>query len=183
VRQHKSAASRIVLAVSQREDTKMSADTSNTVRRIHNSKRDRWMVTLFWVVSLSLLGAGLFLAISPGPIALRIALPILFLLSSDFMLWTLYGTRYLLTDSGMKIRSGPFRWWVSYSDIEHVAPTRSALAGPACSMDRLQVVCKGASLGLMISPEHKSEFLKDVAALSPSLLLQGDQLIRAASRT
>jgi hypothetical protein len=48
-------------------------------------------------------------------------------------------------------------------------------------MDRLQVVCRGSSLGLMISPEHKSEFLKDVAALSPLFLLQGDQLIRARS--
>lgn len=96
-------------------------------------------------------------------------------------MWTLYGTRYLLTDSGLRIRSGPFRWSIPYTSIEHVAPTRSALAGPACSMDRLQVVCRGASLGLMISPEHKSDFLKDTVALSPLFRLDDDQLVRAES--
>ncbi len=139
------------------------------------------MVTLFWATALLLLVASLVLAISPGPLALRIAIPVILLLSSDLMLWTLYGTRYLLTDSGLKIRSGPFRWWVPYTSIEHVAPTRSALAGPACSMDRLQVVCGGSSLGLMISPEHKYDFLKDMVALSPLFRLQGDQLVRAES--
>jgi len=48
-------------------------------------------------------------------------------------------------------------------------------------MDRLQVVCRGASLGLMISPEHKSDFLKDTVALSPLFRLDDDQLVRAES--
>jgi hypothetical protein len=159
----------------------MSIDTPDTVRRIHKSKRDRWFVTLSWTTALLMLVAGLSLAMTPSPLALRIVVPMLLVLSSDLMLWTLYSTRYLLTDSGMKIRSGPFRWWVPYADIEHVAPTRSVLAGPACSLDRLQVVCKGSSLGLMISPERKSEFLTDVVTLSHSLRLQGDRLIRAHS--
>jgi hypothetical protein len=158
-----------------------SIDASHTVRRIHQSKRDRWMVALFWATALLLLAASLIMAISPGPLALRIAIPVVLLLSSDLMVWTLYGTWYVLTDSGLRVRSGPFRWWVPYASIEHVAPTRSALAGPACSMDRLQVVCKDSALALMISPEHKSEFLEDVAALCPLFRVQGDQLVRAAS--
>ena len=162
----------------------MSIDTSGTVRRIHHSKRDRWLVTLFWGTALLMLGGGLFLAFdSSSPLALRIAIPVVLVLSSDLMLWTLYSTRYLLTDSGMRVRCGPFRWWVPYANIEHVAPTRSALAGPACSTDRLQVVCNGAPLGLIISPEHKSEFLKDLVTLSPLFRLQGDQLVRAQSGT
>jgi hypothetical protein len=159
----------------------MSIDASDAVRRIYNSKRDRWMVMLYWAAALLMFAAALVMAIAPGPLVLRIAIPVVLVLSSDLMLWTLYSTRYLLTNSGMKIRSGPFRWWVPYADIEHVAPTRSALASPACSMDRLQVVCRGASIGLMISPEQKSDFLKDVVALSPLLRLQGDQLVRIES--
>jgi hypothetical protein len=80
------------------------------------------MVILFWLTALLMLGASVFLALSPGPLGLRIAIPALFLLSSDLMLWTLYGTRYLLTDAGLNVRCGPFRWSVAYDDIEHSDP-------------------------------------------------------------
>ena len=131
-------------------------------------------------MAILLHATALVVVLVPSPPGLRIALPIVLLLVSYLMLWTLYGTRYRLTDFELRIACGPFRWRIPYDDIERISPTRSPVSGPACSLDRLEVVAPDAStLGLMISPERKLEFLRELVALAPSLRLRDDRVVRA----
>ena len=158
----------------------MRHENSPNVRRIYYSKKDRWMVTLFWVVVCGMVGAAFVLAGSQElPTVLRIALPVMLVLAADVMLWTLYGTRYVLTDTDLRVRSGPFRMSIPYAEIQQVSPSRSALAAPACSLDRLLITGgRFSTFGLLISPERKLEFLKDLVSLSPVLRLEDERIIR-----
>ncbi len=95
---------------------------------------------------------------------------------AGFMLWILYGTFYRLTATHLLVRSGPFRYAIPLAEIRSVAPTRSPLSGPACSLDRLQVDAGGTSI--LISPAAKQEFLRDLAGRSRGLSFEGVLVVR-----
>ena len=52
------------------------------------------------------------------------------------------------------------------------------VASPACSLDRLQIRYGKSRLGMMISPQDKAGFLRDLVARSPGLKLDGDRVLR-----
>lgn len=114
----------------------------------------------------------------PGPLGLRIGLTALLALSAVFVLWVLYSTRYRLERDALVVRSGPFRWKVGLDSIEEVVPTRNPLSSPACSLDRLRIRYAGSRIGIMISPESKGAFLRDLVARAPGLELVGDRVLR-----
>ena len=92
--------------------------------------------------------------------------------------WALYGTLYTLTENTLIIQSGPFRWVIDLEAIMEVFPTRNPLSSPACSLDRLQIRYSKSRLGMMISPQDKAGFLRDLVVRSPGLKLNGDRVLR-----
>lgn len=77
-------------------------------------------------------------------------------------LWLL-ATSYRLDDAELLIRSGPFRWRVPLAQIRQVVQTRTLLAGPALSLQRL-IISYGAARQVVISPRDMQAFLSDLEA-------------------
>lgn len=65
---------------------------------------------------------------------------------------------YVLEDSDLVVRSGVWRTRIPYEQITEVRRTRSLLAGPAWSLDRLRVKY-GPGRFTLISPVERDEFL------------------------
>jgi len=148
------------------------------MKQVYPSKRDGWIVILLWVaVALMLFAAGNLWRAS-APFALRLLISFLLILVATFVLWTLYGTRYTLTENALIVQSGPFRWVIDLESITHVSPKRDLLSSPACSLDRLHICYGKGRLRMMISPQDKAGFLRDLVALSPGIRLNGDCVLR-----
>lgn len=130
---------------------------------VFRSKIDAWLLTVllasvavvvFAVLHVLRAGAGWF-----APL-------VLFLLGAGLPLWLLVSTRYTVSSGNLAIRSGPFVWRVAARNIVGITPTRSALSGPALSLDRIRIDYKsGQSSGsVLVSPKDKAGFVKAVRA-------------------
>ncbi|MGA2331194.1 MAG: PH domain-containing protein [Syntrophales bacterium] len=147
------------------------------MRQVYPSKRDGWIVILLWAIVAVMLFAAGNLWRAPAPFAFRLPISVLLILLAAFVLWTLYGTRYTLTESTLIIQSGPFRWIIDLAAITEVFPTRNALSSPACSLDRLHIRYGKSRPGMVISPQDKAGFLRDLVVWSPGLKLSGDRVL------
>jgi hypothetical protein len=148
------------------------------MKRVYESKRDGWIVFLLWTaVIVMLIGAGNLWG-APVPLIFRLLISLLLILAAAFVLWVLYGTRYVLTDRALIVRSGPFRWVIDLEAIHEISPTRNPLSSPACSLDRLHIRYRPNPSGLMISPLDKEGFLRDLMELTPGLKMEGDRVLR-----
>jgi hypothetical protein len=148
------------------------------MRQVYPSKRDGWIIILLWAGVAVMLFAAVNLWRAPVPFAFRLLMAVLLICAAALVLWTLYGTRYTLTESTIIVQSGPFRWVIDLAAITEVFPTRDPLSSPACSLDRLQIRYGKSRLGMMISPQDKTGFLRDLVARSPGLKLNGDRVLR-----
>ena len=147
--------------------------------RTYPSKRDAWLVIALWIAVLSMLAAAVAVWRDPDSgTGLALGMVILMIGAGAFVIWILYGTQYILADHQLVICSGPFRWRVSLDAIQEIFPTHNPLSSPACSLDRLKIRYDGSRMGVMISPEEKAAFLRDIAARSPGLRIDGDRVVR-----
>lgn len=87
---------------------------------------------------------------------------------------------YMLTDFELVVRSGFLQYRVPLASIVEVRPTRNPLSSPAWSLDRLRVEYrKGTKTRyLLISPEDKNAFLRELASSGVGLEVRGDCVIR-----
>jgi len=148
------------------------------MRQVYSSKRDGWIAILLWVAVAVILFAAGNLWMAPVPFAFRLLISVLLIAVAAFILWTLYGTYYTLTEKTLIVQSGPLRWVIDLAAITEVSPTRNPLSSPACSLDRLQIRYGERRPGMMISPQDKMRFLGDLVARSPGLKLDGDRVLR-----
>ena len=145
---------------------------------VYESKRDLWISVLIWAGAVACAYAGFEQFQTPAPLLRRVALLVLLLAVAGFMLWVLYRTRYTLRDDTLLIQCGPFRYRVPLTEIDAVCPSRNPLSSPACSLDRLLITWKGGRKRILISPDDKAGFLRDVARLCAHLRAEGEGLIR-----
>ncbi|HEY0512331.1 MAG TPA: PH domain-containing protein [Thermoanaerobaculia bacterium] len=141
------------------------------------SKVDRWIVWLMALplgVSAAVVTSAL-LASPPLPAALLIVGVETLVLG--FIAWGFRSTRYLVTGRELVVRSGPFRWRIEISGIESIRPSRSPIASPALSLDRLEIRYGGGRM-LLISPRDREGLLAAVVARSRNLVRAGDQVRR-----
>jgi hypothetical protein len=138
-----------------------SAKRGATMAEVYPSKIDNWL-------KLTLIGSALVCAVAFIATLLagdhRVTLITLsaLLLGAGLPLW-LMNTRYVLSDTTLLVRSGPFRWVIPLRDIEQITATSNPLSSPALSLDRLRIdYSRGRSV--MISPLRKTEFLDDLQA-------------------
>ena len=133
---------------------------------------------LIWAGAVACAYAGLEQLQTPGPLVFRVALLMLLMAVAGFMLWVLYRTSYTFADDMLLIRCGPFRYRVPLGEIDAVRPSRNPLSSPACSLDRLLITWKGGRKRILISPDDKAGFLRDMARLCAQLRIDGEGLIR-----
>jgi hypothetical protein len=124
---------------------------------VYPSKVDGWLVAVLVVAVVASVAAGGAAIAADSPFMLAIVLPF----GAVLPLWIAQTTRYTLDDAALNIASGPFRWRVPLRDIRGVTPTRSPLAGPALSLDRLRIDY-GRARSILISPEDARGFLNEL---------------------
>ncbi len=144
---------------------------------VYEAKRDLWLVVVLWGSNLAMLWSAAELWRSGEPLALRLGFALVLVAVTFVVIWILYGTRYLLAGDELVAVCGPFRTVVPLAAIEEVAPSRSPLAGPAPSLDRLEIRQTGGGLGLLVSPADKEAFLSDLKLRCPQLVGRFDRLV------
>jgi hypothetical protein len=77
-------------------------------------------------------------------------------------IWLLFSTFYVVQSDFLEIRSGPFKWQISLSDIKSVQPTRSVLSSPALSLNRLKI-SYGRRKSILVSPKDMDGFKNALA--------------------
>jgi hypothetical protein len=159
-------------------NAKSAGPNHGLVHKIYPSKRDKWLVSLLWLIIAFCVASMVYIFYTVTSIAIIIAQESLFLILVAFCLSILRNTYYVLEDDYLLIRSGWFRWRTQYNDIEEVRPSRKIWSSAALSMDRLYVRHRQARFSSYISPEDKEGFMRQLAAHAPGLVFEGDRLVR-----
>ena len=84
---------------------------------------------------------------------------------------------YELHPTELVVRFGRMRMRIAYGDIRGVKPSRSLVAGPSHSTDRLAIDRGARGLPVLVSPTDRDRFLADLAARAPHLRRDGERLI------
>jgi len=129
---------------------------------VYPSKIDKWLKLTLSASALVCAFAFIATLLAGDQRVTLIILPAV-LLGAGLPLWLMKSTRYILSDTTLLVRSGPFRWVIPVGDIEQITPTSNPLSSPALSLDRLRIDY-GRGRSVMISPLRKSEFLDDLQA-------------------
>ncbi|MEM1143055.1 MAG: PH domain-containing protein [Pseudomonadota bacterium] len=124
--------------------------------RVFKSKIDAWLLAIL-VFSTGMLLYAVYAAASqggPGNIAVAIGLVTV---GAGLPIWLFAGTKYVVTQDVLRIKSGPFSWTIELSTICSVVETRNPISSPALSLDRLEIkYADGRSV--LVSPADKSGF-------------------------
>lgn len=142
------------------------------------SKRDLWITVVICVTAVVLIVASLNLIDSPMTPIVKYPLVLACLAMAVLSIWILLSTGYTMTSGKLIARCGPFTTVVSLDAIETVSPSRSPVAGPACSLDRLHIRYSGSESGLLVSPIDKRVFLEALVARCSNLILKGDTVVQ-----
>lgn len=142
------------------------------------SKIDTWLVLVIWLGAIVLLASSVVTVVLPLSYKLRLDILLVFLCLAFFIICVLYSTLYVIANSTLVVRSGPFKWTILLNRIIEIVPSRNPRSSPACSLDRLCIKYKGLWSGLLISPTDKYHFLQDMAERCPQLVFVGDKLVR-----
>ncbi|WP_313055482.1 PH domain-containing protein [Pseudomonas lopnurensis] len=133
------------------------------MQTVYPSKIDWWLAVAL-VCSMAVCAwASVNIVAAGAPAAWWLALPTMGL-GTGLPPWLLFGTRYILEATHLRIKSGPFAWRVPLADITSITPTANPLSSPALSLDRLRIDY-GRGSTVMISPRDKEQFIQEIEAL------------------
>lgn len=142
--------------------------------RVFESKKDWWLVGIVWVS----------LAIAPAIVLVMglidwpgwptyLGTMAACLLGPAIVLILGFPVRYTLTGDTLLITSGMvLRWRVLVSGIETIEPSRTILASPAWSLDRIRITYRDSTGGkheMFISPESRDAFYDAILERAPQL--------------
>ena len=91
-----------------------------------------------------------------------------------FIVWPI---AYELHATELVVCFGRVRTRIAYGEIRGVKPSRSLVAGPSYSTDRLAIDRGGRGLPVLVSPADRDRFLADLARRTPHLRRDGDRLV------
>jgi hypothetical protein len=140
----------------------------------YSSKKDLWLVVVFWagIIStlLGMLVSCYAISYMPGG---------LFILGLQAfavvcLVWILYGTFYLLDETTLTIKSGPFSWRIALVEIHEVFPSSSMISSPALSLDRVMIIYGEKNKKIQVSPKLKDEFILELQSANSKRLQSSD---------
>ena len=70
-------------------------------------------------------------------------------------------TYYTVSDSDLRVVSGPFKWTIPLAEINDITPSRNPLSSPALSIDRLKI-SYGKKKFILVSPSDKGAFIRSI---------------------
>ncbi|MGY0692348.1 PH domain-containing protein [Virgibacillus sp. FSP13] len=115
------------------------------------SKKDTWLALIIWGVTI-LMGWQMITYKS-------VVIYIIGLLTIALLLWLWFGTGYKIEEGLIKIKSGPFRSKVKIEEIKRLNATKTPLAGPALSIDRIEILHRKYDVAI-VSPKNAADFIR-----------------------
>jgi Bacterial PH domain len=141
------------------------------------SKRDWWLMLILIAITVIQAVAGVAILWTgperwPG---------IILLISAGFIVWLVATTYYVVGETDLLIRCGPFWWTVCLTDIEEITPTWNPLSSPALSLDRLWITYHigKKKRAIMISPLDKARFVLAIVEKAPALRVEGNKAVKS----
>jgi hypothetical protein len=127
------------------------------------SRRDLWLTVILALTAVVELGAAIVVPFRSGrPSPGQAAVSVVLMAASALILWTLFGTRYIVAGDLLIIRCGPFRWKVPVASIRSLRPVLGFMSAPALSLHRLALDIRGRGGALEISPADQEAFARAV---------------------
>lgn len=85
------------------------------------------------------------------------------------IIYLFYDTKYTINHNLLKIKLGPFyNQEIDINTIKRITKTRSFLAAPASSLDRIKIEY-GKYDSVIISPKDKQNFIIDLMKINPKI--------------
>jgi hypothetical protein len=141
------------------------------------SKRDAWLSIVIWTGTAACLGASALILWTGNGGILDAFPPVVLTATAGLLLWVLYGTRYTFSAGVLDARCGPFRFRVPLDDVTSAEPSRDALSGPACSLDRLLI--HYGHRRILVSPRDREGFLEALVRYGTGLVRDGQRVVKA----
>lgn len=124
------------------------------------SKKDTWFALLIW---------GVIIFLAWQMIADKsLVVYVIGGLTIALLLWLWFGTSYKIEEELLKIKSGPFRSTVKIGDIKRLNATKTLLAGPALSIDRIEILHKKYDIAI-VSPKDRPAFIQALLTKNKSI--------------
>lgn len=124
------------------------------------SKKDIWLGVLTWGVIILMF----FMMITLQ----NIVVYIVGILNNALLLWLWFGTSYRIDDEALIVRSGPFKSTIDIKTIKKLKATKTLLAGPALSLDRIEIQYKTYD-SVIVSPKDKTKFIEILLSKNNSI--------------
>jgi hypothetical protein len=142
------------------------------------SKKDAWLVLLVGFSAVALMASAAAFWAQTLPWSLRLLGSGMMAIGSLFTVDLVLRTYYTLSEHGMRIRCGVFRWHVPYASIQSIRRSRTLLSGPALSLDRMVVSCTDRLLPLVISPVDQQQFFVELNERDAGLKVVAEGVVR-----
>lgn len=124
------------------------------------SKKDIWLSVLIWGVIIIMF----FMMITEQNLVMFIA----GILNNALLLWLWFGTSYKIDDENLIVKNGPFKSTIDIKSIKKLRATKTLLAGPALSIDRIEIQYKRYD-SVIVSPKEKNKFIESLLSKNKSI--------------
>lgn len=133
------------------------------------SKKDWWLALVIWGSAFLSFGSGLLVLTTDTPDLGSVieAVPLVVLIPF-FILWMWLTTFYILDESCLIIRYGPFKKMIPLHTIRSVKKTNNPLSSPALSLQRIEI-SYGKYDSILISPYDRDEFINILVERCPKI--------------
>jgi membrane protein YdbS with pleckstrin-like domain len=131
------------------------------------SKKDWWLTIIIWGAMLFAMGSGIYsLIFEESNFIDFVIVLILAVMLPVFLLWMWLTTYYVLDESNLVIKYGPFKKIIPLNTIKSVKKTMNPLSSPALSLKRLEIIYGQYNM-VLISPKDRDEFMKILSKHCP----------------
>jgi membrane protein YdbS with pleckstrin-like domain len=131
------------------------------------SKKDWWLTIIIWGAMLFAMGSGIYsLIFEESNFIDFVIVLILSVMLPVFLLWMWLTTYYVLDESNLVIKYGPFKKIIPLNTIKSVKKTMNPLSSPALSLKRLEIIYGQYNM-VLISPKDRDEFMKILSKHCP----------------
>ncbi|SFE64826.1 PH domain-containing protein [Bacillus sp. OV194] len=133
------------------------------------SKKDWWLSLIVWGAIIATMGTGVYVPISETA---RIPEFVLLLVATigipGFILWMWLTTCYVVDETHLVIRFGPFKQVISLDTVKSVKKTMNPISSPALSLKRLEIMYDKYDM-VLISPMDRNRFIEVLSQKCPNM--------------
>jgi len=145
------------------------------------SKVDAWVAVAIAIGPVAALAAAIGGTSSGAPGTAIVGWLVVVAVAALYVL-IVWPIAYELHPTELVVRFGRMRTRIAYGDIRGVQPSRSLVAGPSYSTDRLAIDRGSRGLPVLVSPADRDRFLADLDMRTTHLRRDGNRLVPVESK-